>query len=379
MLLLGQLLSHAGAVASEPDWVARAAAALDRAIALDSSFTKAAEQRLYPAIQARDTQATLRYARLLERHVAAGFNDNFMLWAAARALGDSAAAAKWRNQMTGQRRTDYMQAVVRIALHSAQLLPLGDARWAVATLWRDAGTDPERLAALLADLALRFAEGRSDLGDVQGGQPSGPGWGGTLIQQALIEPAYRSVAAKVVADESADGYRLRTPAGAIRWTPLRDCYATLYRVTGGDTTGTGEAIRRLNAFALAESRQQGAVAMQSIDGRVCPLTLQVLVEEITASGKERPLLERLDSLMQAGPQWFGGPVNMAPTAFANFTVARLREARGDYPAALAAVRRREMNLFPPISGACQRSSGRKAISPPSSATPRAPCAPMINT
>ncbi len=38
-LLLGQLLSHYGVAASRLDWAARSAEALDRAIALDSSFT----------------------------------------------------------------------------------------------------------------------------------------------------------------------------------------------------------------------------------------------------------------------------------------------------------------------------------------------------
>ena len=33
--------------------------------------------------------------------------------------------------------------------------------------------------------------------------------------------------------------------------------------------------------------------------------------------------------------------------FTNFTIARLREAQGDLPAALAAIRRREIDYFPP--------------------------------
>jgi hypothetical protein len=51
--------------------------------------------------------------------------------------------------------------------------------------------------------------------------------------------------------------------------------------------------------------------------------------------------------MRDGPRWFAGAVTSSPNAFANFTVARLREAHGDLPAALAAIRRREIDYFPP--------------------------------
>jgi hypothetical protein len=51
--------------------------------------------------------------------------------------------------------------------------------------------------------------------------------------------------------------------------------------------------------------------------------------------------------MHDGPPWYGGPAGLAPVVLANYTVARLREARGELPAALAAIRRREVNYFPP--------------------------------
>ena len=48
-----------------------------------------------------------------------------------------------------------------------------------------------------------------------------------------------------------------------------------------------------------------------------------------------------------GPPWYGGPAGLAPVVFANFTVAQLREAQGNIPAALGAIRLREVNYFPP--------------------------------
>ena len=50
--------------------------------------------------------------------------------------------------------------------------------------------------------------------------------------------------------------------------------------------------------------------------------------------------------MQGDPDWFGGSLGSAPTVLANYIIARLREAQGDIPAALAAIRRREMDYFP---------------------------------
>jgi len=347
-LMLGQLLYSYGAVSSESDRMGRAAEALDRAIALDSSFTRTVEARVYVAVQSQDAPAIARYARLLERHVASGFSDAFTLWVAARALSDSAAAARWRAPLVGQGRIDNLQVLIRIALHSAQhALPLGDARWAVSRLKREASTEDERRGALIAEFAVRFAEGRSDPGDVGAAETIGPGWAGSLIQQALIESAYRGMGAKAIADEAGGAYRLSTAKGMVRWTPIRDCYATLFRVTGGDTTGTAEAIRRLRAFSLPDYSPLGAVASQPMDARVCTLLLQALVESRASAGGPRPSLDRLDSLMHDGPPWYAGRVGMAPVVFANYTVARLREAQGNYPAALAAIRRREMNYFPP--------------------------------
>ena len=51
--------------------------------------------------------------------------------------------------------------------------------------------------------------------------------------------------------------------------------------------------------------------------------------------------------MKDGPHWAGGQASIAPVAYANFVVARLRAADGNYPAALAAIRRREVDYFPP--------------------------------
>ena len=347
-LLLGQLLSHYGASASRGDWAARSAAAFDRAIALDSSFTLAIGARLFTALEAHDGESIARVSRLFESRVSSGFADDYLLWAAASALGDSAGVAKRRDRKDGLSRTDYMQKLVKIALHSAALsLPLADARWATNTLEREAVTGPEQVGASLGRLAVRFAEGRSDLGDVGLGEQLGPQWASTLVQQALIEPAYHALGAATLAEEDAGRYRITLAGASARWPPVQDCFATLFRLTRGDTTGATAAIRRLRAFATSNHPPIDSNSWQQVDFRVCDFLLQALVEGTPKVGERRPSLDRLDSLMQQGPRGFmGDAANLAPTAFANFTIARLREAQGDLPRALAAIRRREVDYFP---------------------------------
>jgi len=346
-LLLGQELARYGAAASRNDWAARSAAALDRAIALDSTFTLAIGERLFTALEARDRGATARFSKLFDSGSASGFPDDLLRWAAARALGDTTVAIKWRDRKEGLSRTDYMQKLVKIALHSAALsLPLADARSAVDVLQRDAATDPERIAAALGNAAVRFAEGKADIGDANFGQRYGPQWAATLIQQATIEPAYRPMGVSILDQEAAGGYRLPLGKTLLRWPPVQDCFGTLLRLGRGDTTGAVAATHRLHSFATSEHPPLGSNDWQQSDFRVCELLLQTLIEGVPSVGQPRPSLDRLDSLMRQGPRGFMGAANLAPTAFANYTIARFREAQGDFPRALAAIRRREVDYFP---------------------------------
>jgi tetratricopeptide (TPR) repeat protein len=345
-LLLGQLLTSYGAAASRRDWRSQGVDALDRAVALDSSFSTALGARLYSALSTRDRPTVAHLAGLLESRVAEGFTDDFLLWAAARSRGDSAAALRWRDRSVGLSRTDFMQKLVKISLFSVQLgLPLADARWAPGRLRRDAATDQERGGSLLADFAVRFAEGRTGLVD----QPEqyGPGWVATVVQQALIEPAYRSMAARLLVAEAGGGYRLHLPSGGeMQWPPLQLCLATLMRSAGGDTSGTGPAITGLRRFAALEPPPLPRTEWEQIETDVCPLLLDVLREKPPKVGVRWTHLEELDSIMQRGPRGFSGAAGFTPTAFANYTIARLREAQGEVPAALAAIRRRESDGFP---------------------------------
>ena len=343
-LLLGQLLSVYGAAASLGDWPGRSADALDRAIALDSTFSEAISVRLFAAMRRGDTAATVRIARLLGTRVDSGFTDDMFLWAAARTLNDSAGAMRWRDPKETLSRAEHIQRLTKLPLHSATFaLPMADAELAARTLEDEATTREERSGAILVNLAVRFAEGRSVPAEAQVDR-YGPGWAATLIQQGAIEPAYRSVAAEALRRETAGGYRLPTSGDPMRWPPLQLCYGELHRVAGGDTSNTRDAIRRLQSFATTDPPPIPREEWQMLNHRICPLLLEVLLERSPAAGA-RSRLDELDSLMRDGPRSYGG-ATATPNAMANFTIARLREARGDLAGALAAIRRREADYFP---------------------------------
>ena len=368
--LLGQLHGYYGAMASETDWAARAADALDRAIALDSTFATALQARLFTALRAGDTAATARYGRLdaglATRGATSGFFDDLYFWAAAHSLGDSTAAKQWRERMKTLSHNDYVSKLTVIALHSAAMAqPLDDATWAVATLRRTAINETDRVGLALADYAVRFAAGRSDLHDLAGLiDNTRAGWASGIVEQALFEPVYRSVATQLIAQEERGRVGIPSAHGLVRWPPFQDCFVSLFRIEGGDTVNVRAAIRRLTDFAATRARESASASVHEIDLRVCPLTLEALLESRSASGKGRPALDRLDSLMHDGPEWFSGGEDISPTAFANFVVARLRSAQGGYPSALAAIRRREVNLFPAFTWslpAFLRQEGRLAV------------------
>ena len=345
-LLLGQVLTHYGMVASQDDWAPRAAQAFTRAITLDSSFTIAIERRLYSALQARDTAAIRVAVALLEKRVAAGFTADVMLWAAARQRGDTVDALRRRIGSPALSRTDAKQRLTIIALHSAQhALPLDDARWAAAELARDASTPGERAGVHLVSIAVAFAEGRVIPFETIHIPGYGYGWAAGIIERGLFEEGYRGLAASALRAEASGDYTIPTSRGQIRWPPIVDCFGELYRLTAGQTATAAQAIRRLWSFDSTGRNLGGADQGQMLELSVCPLLLEALVETPAPGTTVRPALDRLDSLMRNGPL-ASSRNGVLPVAFANYTVARLRDAQGDHAGALAAIRRRSVDYFP---------------------------------
>ena len=268
-----------------------------------------------------------------------------MSWAAAVTLGDSAGARRWLRYPRDSSGRNYAQRLVKIPLHSVQIgFPLGDARWANAALRRDCATEAERRAAWLGEQAVAAADGSQALAG--GSWPGDAPWAAaSLIELALIEPAFRPLTARMIARNDPGMFRVAARAGAVDWPPVRDCFVELFRVSGGDTSSTRAAIRRLRAFAALDPPPVPREGWGPIDFRVCPLLLETLLE----GGRDRggaSRLDALDAIMRDGPRWLTLAAPATPVAAANWAIARLRESQGDYPRALAAIRRRESNYYP---------------------------------
>ena len=136
----------------------------------------------------------------------------------------------------------------------------------------------------------------------------------------------------------------------------------LFRVDMGDSSTTRRAIRRLREFAALDAPPLVPRDLWGpIDMRICPLLLETMLE----GGRDHGTASRLDSLdaiMQDGPRWLTLGPGSVPVVAANWTIARLREAQGDLPRALAAIRRRENNYYPalPLDAARLPASGGPA-------------------
>ncbi|HEX5820018.1 MAG TPA: hypothetical protein VFY20_14115, partial [Gemmatimonadales bacterium] len=344
-LQLGYGLAQYGAVASIPDWPRRAAEALDRAVALDSGFAPAVQARLFLTTRASDPVTTRRLMAAMEAPVRQGFADATTLWSAAVLMGDSAAARRWRSQDGDSTGINFFHQAVKLSLHSVQVgLPLADARWANETLRRRGATDRQRNSAWLGERAVAFAEGRLvTFSPLDGG---GEAWNvAHLTTQSMVEPAYRAQALAMTAGDDPELHRYRSEGAPLEWPPIRDCFVELLRVDMGDSSTTRRAIRQLREFAALDAPPLPPHLWGPIEMRICPLLLEAMLE----NGRDRTAgsrLEALDALMRDGPRWLTLGPPAVPVVAANWTIARLREAQGDLPRALAAIRRRENNYYP---------------------------------
>ncbi len=346
--LLGQLQMLYGGYAAVPDWADRAARALDRAIALDSSYTVAVWARLMVAMLAHDSVATRRFAAVYERLMGSGTEGTTARWASAMVLGDSARASEWRDRFD----EFTQQELYQLPLYSIRLgLPLSDARRVGEILDTRAATERGVGQGGIGAMALAFVEGRvqDGIAEVEGFPDWPGGWVRAFkdvygMSMALFEPEALGAANEIAARVEAAYPRV----GPIPfdfpdydWPVLHDCHGELLRVVQGDTTGTRDAIGRLwnwvgDAPATTpDARLEDLFVHDVLEAPrvfpVCPLLLEVMMD-----GPDR--LDTLDSLLQTGPKSYD---NMfVPSVFANLVVARMREAQGDVDGALAAIRRR---------------------------------------
>jgi hypothetical protein len=208
---------------------------------------------------------------------------------------------------------------------------LEDARHVIAELRRRAGTPPQALLATLAERELAHNAGRPS---------EAPSLPPVVVFDRPIEPMWQVLSTLFWDGDSAAAakdVRQRAPA-AEGPPPPRDatdarywdiCTVGLWRAGEGRWEAVRQAAGRLaRAEGAADRGATGFIPL-------CEGILEARVEATAGGPAAASALARLDSLAANAPVT-NGYILLA----ANLTVAALREAQGEIPAALAAVRRR---------------------------------------
>jgi tetratricopeptide (TPR) repeat protein len=321
---LGMSLEDVGRDRGDAAWAENAAAAYDRAIALDPGDAEALERAMFLAVQVGDTG---RVRQLHRAWIATGPTGEYVdatRWVSAAALHDSAAL----NTLQGRFDEIPWQSIdqlVNISIISD--LPVDGI---LELLEQRDATHTELLAPWRLQLAMvqgRVAKALALLDTIEtGAGPSDSLWASvTMVQQAIVDPGYDERAA-------AAGEWLRVRAETAR-RPDPLCWSTIWRVMRGDTLGARTAITRIRILVGDRDNLPGP-RVSRFD--MCPRLLEAMLEQAPAHPDSYAALDWLDSLTRQG---IGG-WNALPINIAGLFIARWRERQGDYRAARAALARR---------------------------------------
>jgi hypothetical protein len=333
---LGDAYFHVGILAGVEEPLRRAAEALNRALALDSTVNvEPMFHLLQIAGMERDT-ATVR--RLIER-VPGGTSTALLRLEAGAVLGDSAMLARARPEfdVTGNDLSQLLidaesfgiaiqEAERSASLYLKRLGPGSDAFWpglAVFSFYQQLGR-PAAVTAAFAQVGPKKVVPEFLLGPII--VQTLYGYYGSVDTTAAVDAVARLA-------PYADGPVARDSAGRQR-QDRGICPVEWWRLAHGDTRTAPTAIAR-----LAGGKAWGC---------------GVLLEALLAAVEHRPdageAFGRLDSMLTAGgglPGW-------------TMEVARWREAHGDLPGALRAVRRRQGGSPVLNMSYCLREEGRLA-------------------
>jgi serine/threonine-protein kinase len=330
---LGDGLYHGGAMSGIETPLRRAAAAFRRALELDSSYAEARMHLFEIAVAEGDTAAVRRLGGLALADSGTDAADYFR-WQMAYTLHDSTALAALRARFDRMNET----SLRLIAVRSQEIgIPLDDARRAVAALLKRADTRAAHAAALSTQYVLALNGGRP--GEALATIAEGERLHEDVTRDRLMDALYWD------GDSAAALSSIREGApwadGALEAGPDRRgqydviCRLQQWRLAHGERATAPAAIARLRAAALP-----GIPAADSAAATAYTSACATLLEAWLATAGRRPdagiLVARLDSLSRRNPPGW--------TETHTLVLARLLEAQGNVPGALAAVRRRAYGL-----------------------------------
>jgi hypothetical protein len=274
---------------------------------------------------------------------------DYMRWQMAYVLGDSTGLSRLRA------RFDRMNfaSLTGITLRSQETgFAPDDARRAVKAMLSTAKTHDERRWALL-HLKLLATNGGRPGEALAATRRLGEDAEQNLILATLFWDGDSSAALQEfrTSAETADGPLARSPRGAAERSG-DICITEQWRLAHGEFGSVPSAITRLRgAVPVGLSVHDSSRA--AAEAQVCAALLETWLASAAGHPDAPQLVSRLDSLSRKSPHgWNEGW---------NLVVARLLEAHGDVPRALAAVRRRVFGMVPRYLSTYLRDEGRLAV------------------
>ena len=351
---LGDEYLHNGRYLGHPDWMDRAAAAFERAIALDSSFAGPLAHLINLAAERHDTAAARRYARLYAAGKTGGGRfDHVVRWDLARTLDDAALTRDfWATYDTSGNRPEY---VVGYAIEKGASLATVDS--VLDILARRASTDAARSAYRFFRSYRLFNSGRptAALKFVDSTTRNAP------LSRHIIQVIAATYWDADSALGAASAARLTTltalplaDSGAARRDQLATtCALGQWRLARGDASGAGSLATRLR-LARRGPTDHSRLARSAT---LCADILEAGAATLARHPDARRRVERVDSIMRQGPRTIGE--GWLPP-FENLLLGRLFAEHGDAPRGLAAVRRGGAWDLDEILTAYLREKGRLA-------------------
>jgi serine/threonine-protein kinase len=330
--LLADIYFHMGRYLGHRDWTDRAAAAFERAVALDSAFAGVLSHLINLAAWRDDTTGARRYDRLYSAAVTRGGTfDHLVRWDLARTLRDPAGMREfWAGFDTSAARPEYMADYM---LGSGAGLATVDS--ALDILARRASDDDAR-STYHDYRAQRLANG----GRPRAALAHADSMGGS----ELARHAWRLTAATWWDADSTIGLASATRLAVLAAGPLpgpgaaraehlwATCALAHWRLARGEASGAAAAGARLRSFDAGI----GDSPRLKRNATLCADALDAGLAVATRRSDALRLVERVDSIMRRGPRAINDGW-LVP--FENLLIGRLYAVLGDPAKGLAAVQR----------------------------------------
>ena len=348
--LLADKYFHEGQYLGRTDWMERAAAGFERAVALDSSFAGPLSHLVNLAALRGDSAAARRWDRLYAQHSArSGRFDHIVRWDLARVTGDHDLMRDfWTNYDTAANRPEYLAGYI-IEMGG----PVVAADSVIAILARRTASDAARLnyhgVRFLVDLNTgQPSAARAQLDSAARLEPGDMGWASLRVLAALYGDGDSTDAAAAI-QTLARGATVLPDSGPERWGRLEsDCVVELWRLATNQTAGVTRTVARLRA-----ARPPRDPLHRVRDFELCASLLEATAATLARRPEALRLVQRADSLMLLGP-------GLSSPPYQNLAIGRLYAALGEPARARATLIRAGPNSQRLFAANYEREIGRVA-------------------